>query len=114
MTRIKFQKGKSQGDDLKIGQDLKNRRPQREFLKKVLEKTNCPSLIELINRGFDISYSTLKNYFNESRSLPENLFNDLCNFANIDKKDLTFVILENNWGQSKGGKISRKFKLKNI
>lgn len=89
--RIKFQKGK-----------------QREFLKKVLENINCPSLRELINRGFDISYSTLKNYFNESRSLPEDLFFDLCNISHINKNILNFKVLNENWGQSKGGKISKK------
>lgn len=89
--RVKFQKGK-----------------QRIFLKKVLEKMNCPSLRELIRRGFSISYSTLKNYFNESRTLPLDLFEDLCNFANFDKDKLDFKILEDYFGQIKGGTISRR------
>ena len=87
MKRIKFEK-----------------RSQREFLKLVLERTNCPSLRELINRGFEIPYSTLKNYFSELRNLPEDLFNDLCYFAKIDKNKLHINILESNWGQVKGGK----------
>lgn len=82
--------------------------PQRLFLKKVLEKTNCPSLKELVRRGFDTPYSTLKNYFNESRTLPEDLFNDLCVFADINKDDISFNILEDNFGQIKGGTFSKK------
>ena len=89
MKRVRFQKGK-----------------QREFLKLVLESTDCPSLRELINRGFDIPYSTLKNYFNESRSLPEDLFGDLCVFARISKDKFSIDVLNSNWGQIKGGKIS--------
>jgi len=92
MKRIKFRKGQ-----------------QRKFLEKVLEKINCPSLRELINRGFDIPYSTLKNYFNESRSLPEDLFNDLCYIAKIDPSSLKIEILGENWGQIKGGKRENNF-----
>jgi hypothetical protein len=85
--RVKFQKGQ-----------------QRKFLKNVLEKINCPSFRELIKRGFDINYSTLKNYLNESRTLPENFFNDLCFLAKIDKNKLNFVLLDENWGRIKGGR----------
>jgi hypothetical protein len=87
VKRVKFQKGQ-----------------QRKFLKNVLEKINCPSLRELIKRGFDINYSTLKNYLNESRTLPENFFNDLCFLAKINKTKLNFVLLDENWGQGKGGR----------
>jgi len=92
MKRIKFNKGQ-----------------QRKFLKKVLEKINCPSLKELINRGFDIPYSTLKNYFNESRSLPEDLFNDLCYISKIKPSSLKIEILNKTWGQVKGGRKGKKF-----
>lgn len=91
MKRIQFQKGQ-----------------QRKFLKDVLERINCPSLRELINRGFDISYSTLKNYNNESRNLPEELFNSLCDLAKIDSTKLKIKYLEKNWGQIKGGEVSKK------
>jgi hypothetical protein len=91
MKRIKFQKGQ-----------------QKKFLKKVLEKINCPSLRELINRGFDIPYSTLKNYFNESRKLPRDLFNDLCYIAKINPESLKIEILESSWGQVKGGKKGKR------
>ncbi len=107
--RIKFKKNYSQRDDtqraqdLKIGQDIKNRRPQREFLKRVLEKLNCPSLKELSNR-VGINYSSLKNYFNEERTLPENLFDDLCFISKIEKKDLKVEFLDENYGKVIGGK----------
>lgn len=87
MLRIKFQKGE-----------------QRKFIKEVLEKINCPSLRELGNR-LGVNYSTLKNYLNEERCLPENLFNDLCSTSKINKEKLHFEVLQENWGQVKGGKI---------
>lgn len=87
MVRIKFPKGK-----------------QRTFIKNVLEKTNCPSLRSLILRGFDIPYSTLKCYYTEKRFIPEDLFERLCILARIDKEKLSFELLNENWGQVKGGK----------
>jgi len=89
--RIKFDNGK-----------------QREFLKKILEKTNCPSLRELISRGIDINYSTLKNYFSEERLISEDLFKELIIFSGLSEKDFDFEIIEENWGQIKGGKISKR------
>lgn len=89
MTRVKFKKGE-----------------QRKFIKDVLEKLNCPSLRALNQFGFDISYSTLKNYFVESRLLPEDFFRDLCYLAKINVDDLDVKFLEENWGQVKGGKGS--------
>ena len=77
---------------------------QRKFLKKVLIELNCPYLKELINRGFEINYSTLKNYFSESRLLPQNLFEELCYASKINPKKLKIKYLKNNWGQIKGGK----------
>jgi len=87
-----------------------NKGMQRKFLKEVLIKINCPSLKELINRGFDINYSTLKNYFNESRKLPENFFKDLCYLTKINLSSLNIKYLEDNWGQVKGGKIKKSEK----
>jgi len=91
MARIKFNKGK-----------------QKDFLKKVMENTNCPSLEELKNRLVGVSYSGLKNYFSERRNFPQDLFKDLCHFADLDSKNFSFEVLDENWGQVKGGKISKK------
>lgn len=89
--RIKFSKGK-----------------QREFFKKILENINCPSLRELINRGIDVNYSTLKNYYSEERLIPEYLFNELIEISSLNRDNFNFELIEENWGKIKGGKISRK------
>jgi hypothetical protein len=81
---------------------------QREFIKKVIEKINCPSLRELINRGIEVNYSTLKNYYNEDRLIPEVLFNELIEISGLNKNEFDFEIIDENWGQIKGGKKSRK------
>jgi hypothetical protein len=91
MKRVKFRKGK-----------------QKEFLKEVLKRINCPSLGELRKRGFDVSYSSLKNYYSERRNLPEEFFEDLLKISGISKKDLDFEIVEGNYGQVVGGLKSRK------
>ena len=73
-----------------------------------MENANCPSIKELENRMVGLTYSSLKNYFSERRLLSENLFQDFCELANSDKKEFSYEILDENWGQSKGGKKSRK------
>ena len=88
MRRVKFKKGE-----------------QRKFLKEVLFKLYRPSLRGLLEFGLDINYSTLKNYFTEQRLMPEDLFNDLCYLAKIDKNSLEIEFLEKNWGQVKGGRM---------
>jgi len=86
MLRVKFHKGY-----------------QRKFIQEVLISINSPSLRELGNR-LSINYSTLKNYFNEERCLPENLFYDFCYISKLDKKSFDVEYLNENWGQVKGGK----------
>ena len=82
--RVKFERGK-----------------QRKFIKKVLGIIACPSLRSLSERGFDLPYSTLKNYYSEARFLPEEFFNNLCTIAKIDKSKLRITLLKENWGQRK-------------
>lgn len=84
---------------------------QRKFLQKVLKNLACPTLNELRNRGFEINYSTLKNYFNESRTLPKELFLELCEISKIEPEAL---FLKENWGQVKGGKRVRENNFQNI
>jgi|SRR6056297_3520981 len=91
MPRVKFKKGK-----------------QREFLNKVLEVSNCPSFRELKNRGFDVSYDCLKNYCLERRLIPEEFFFKLCSFAKINSEKFDFEIVRDNFGQIKGGMLSKK------
>jgi len=89
--RVKFDKGK-----------------QKQFLKEVLISVNSPSLRDLSIR-LNISYSSIKKYFNELRLLPFSLFEDLCFISKINKSSLRISILKDNWGQIKGGEKSRKF-----
>lgn len=85
--RVKFKKGK-----------------QREFLKKILKNLNCPSLHSLNQFGFNIPYSTLKNYFSEDRTLPKEFFTDLCYLAKLDENKFEVKFLEEHFGQILGGK----------
>jgi hypothetical protein len=89
--RIKFQTGQ-----------------QREFLKRVIAKINCPSLRELISRGIEVNYSTLKNYYNEERCLPDSLFYEFIEISGLSKNEFNFDVVDDHWGQVKGGKKSRK------
>ncbi len=77
---------------------------QRKFLKEVLIKLNCPTLRAFEQFGFNIPYSTMKNYLAEERNLPENFFNELISLTKIEKKKFHFKILEDNFGQIIGGK----------
>ncbi len=86
MSRIKFRKGK-----------------QREFLRIVLSKLYSPSLRALKQYGIEVNYQTLKAYYNETRTLPESLFLDLCKLAEINASSLRIKILDDNWGKRKGG-----------
>ncbi|MFA5061093.1 MAG: hypothetical protein WC494_02155 [Candidatus Pacearchaeota archaeon] len=88
--RVKFHKGQ-----------------QRKFLDKVINETNSPSLRGLIQFGFNLPYSTLKNYYNESRLLPKTLFEDFCNIARISPEYFIVEYLKENWGKIKGGKKSK-------
>ena len=89
--RIRFRKGK-----------------QRKFLDLVVERLSSPSVRGILQFGVGVPYSTLKNYYNESRLLPEELFDDLCELAGIDRGDLDFEVVGNNWGRVKGGKIGKR------
>jgi hypothetical protein len=80
---------------------------QREFFNLILEKSNCPSLRELSNR-ININYSTIKNYYIERRLLGEELFNNLCILAGLNKNNIDYKSVEGNWGQVKGGRKSKR------
>ncbi len=84
---------------------------QRAFLNLVVERLSSPSVRGILQFGFDVSYSSLKNYYNESRLLAEDFFSDLCEVAQISKKDLDFKEVDENWGQKLGGSISKRGKI---
>lgn len=90
MSRVKFQNGF-----------------QRKFIQEVIVNVNSPSLRELARR-LNVNYSTFKNYFNEERCLSETLFNDLCYISKVNKEDFEVKYMDSNWGQVKGGKISKR------
>ena len=79
---------------------------QRKFLDLVIERLNAPSLRGILQFGFDVPYSTLKNYYNESRLLPEDFFESLCDVANLDKSELEYEFVEENWGKILGGRTN--------
>ena len=77
---------------------------QREFLDLVKTRLNCTSIRGILQFGLNIPYSTLKNYYSEHMSLPQDLFDNLCHLSKINPDSLNISYLENNWGQVKGGK----------
>ena len=81
---------------------------QREFIDGVLIQLGCPSLRRLREHGFAVSYSCLKNYYSECRTLPEDLFNDFCIILKVDPKSLKVKSLDENWGKILGGKKSKR------
>ena len=81
---------------------------QRKFLDLVVERLNCISVRGILQFGFDIPYSTLKNYYIERRLLPRGFFENLCYLAKIDIKSLKIQYIDFNWGQVKGGKINKR------
>lgn len=91
MKRIKFFEGK-----------------QKEFISEVLKNSGCPTLKELINRGLDINYSTLKNYYNEKRLMPQRIFQLFLKMGKINREEIKFKELPDSWGQIKGGKRCKK------
>jgi hypothetical protein len=74
---------------------------QKKFLDEVIAKLSAPSLRSLRQFGITTKYTTLKSYYQEYRTIPENLFRDLCALSNLDPKVKN---LDEHWGQRKGGK----------
>lgn len=84
---------------------------QKKFLDLVARELKSPSVRGILQFGFSVPYSTLKNYYNESRLLPRDLFDDLCEVAGIDKRNLDFEEVDENWGKVKGGRIGKRKKV---
>ncbi len=91
--RVKFKKGE-----------------QRKFLNLVVFRLNCISLRGILQFGFNIKYSSLKNYHLERRLLPRDFFENLCYLAKINIDSLNVEYVNENWGQIKGGKKSKRQK----
>lgn len=82
---------------------------QRAFLNLVIERLRAASLRGLLQFGFDVSYSTLKNYYVGVRLMPKELVLDFCEVAGIDYAGLDVEEVEEGWGQRLGGKGKKKF-----
>ena len=85
---------------------------QRFFLQQVMKKLHAPSLRSLNQFGFSIPYGTLKCYYTEKRLLPRNFFESLCYLAKLNPQIYAPTYLSENWGQIKGGKVSKRKSLK--
>ena len=81
---------------------------QRKFLDLVVFKLNCISVRGIIQFGFEVPYSTLKNYYTERRLIPRSFFENLCHVAKIDPSSLKIEYINSNWGQVKGGMTSKR------
>jgi hypothetical protein len=81
---------------------------QREFLNEVIKKVSSPSLRGLLQFGLDLNYSTLKNYYIEDRTIPQEVFSQLCSLSGISPLSLNFSYLDENWGKVKGGKSLKR------
>ena len=81
---------------------------QRKFLDLVVARLGCISLRGILQFGFDVKYSSLKNYYVERRLMDAEFFEDLCRLAKIDVRELDVEFVRGNWGQVKGGKIGKR------
>ena len=81
---------------------------QRKFLDLAIDNLNCISLRGILQFGFEVPYSTLKNYYIERRLIPLGFFENLCHIAKIDAKSLKVSYVNGNWGQVLGGKKSKR------
>ncbi len=81
---------------------------QRKFLDLIVERLNSPSLRGLIQFGFDVKYSALKNYYSGIRLIPEDLFNEILEISGLNKGDFYFEFIEEHWGQVVGGRKSKR------
>ncbi len=83
---------------------------QRKFLDLIVERLNSPSLRGLIQFGFDVKYSALKNYYSGIRLIPLDLFNEIIEISGLSRGDFDFEVVEAHWGQKLGGSVSKRRK----
>ena len=80
---------------------------QKEFLDFVKDRLRVNSLRGILQFGFDVKYSTLKDYYNERLLMPVSFFESLVYMAKM-KKVNGIKYVRGNWGQVKGGKKSKR------
>ena len=81
---------------------------QRAFLDLVILRLKSPSLRGLLQFGFDVPYSTLRNYYVGVRLMPEELVRDFCEVAGLRMDELDVEKVEENWGRVLGGLIGKR------
>ncbi len=81
---------------------------QRAFLDDVILKLKSPSLRGLLQFGFVVPYSTLKNYYSEVRLMPKSLVVDFCEVSGVDFGGLNAEEISENWGRVLGGKVGKR------
>jgi len=81
---------------------------QKKFLDKCIENLSLTSLRGLLQLGISTNYNNLKNYHTERRAMPKQLFDDLIYLSKIKATNITYK--EENWGQIKGGQLSKRNK----
>jgi hypothetical protein len=81
---------------------------QRVFLDLVKDKLRVGSLRGLLQFGFDVKYSTLKNYYVGVRLMPERLVQDFCEVAGLEFDELDIEKVGENWGKVLGGKAGKR------
>jgi len=85
---------------------------QRAFLDEVILKLRVKSLRGLLQFGFDVKYSTLKNYYAGVRLMSEDLVRDFCEVSGVSFEGLGVEVVGENWGKVLGGRIGKRKKLK--
>ena len=80
---------------------------QRAFLDLVIGKLRATSLRGLLQFGFDVRYSTLKNYYVGVRLMPKGLVLDFCEVAGIGFEGLGVEEVGENWGRVLGGRVGK-------
>jgi len=81
---------------------------QRRFLDLVILKLKSPSLRGLLQFGFDVKYSTLKNYYGGVRLMPKDLVLDFCEVSGVEFGGLWVEEVGENWGKVLGGLVGKK------
>lgn len=87
-------------------------RGQKKFLNLVVRRLSCVSVRGILQFGFGVSYSGLKNYYIERRLLSRGFFEDLCHVAKIDPLKLNVKYVSGNFGCVRGGKVGCRGKRK--
>jgi len=91
-----------------MGRVLFRKGYQRKFLDLVIKKLDCLSLRGILQFGFDVKYSSLKNYYTERRLLPREFFELLCDITKLNILNFDVKYLSKKWGQIKGGEVSKR------